>query len=725
MSATWAAPYQAPTTLNAPRRLGPFPRGPVLAIFWGTLAAALLYLLSGVWLSLPYRAILPALVLAAALRFAIPHKRRPFVWWLHAYLRRATLPAVLEGSAVQDLHVRLGGVAAAHVEAKDGDTVRAVIEVDQTLNLALADEETLGSYVRRLGAFFNGLRFRVHIVIRSRSVDMAGALAPLRAHSHARPRALADFLQDQVAELGLLERAWYIAVGAPSRTLLDQRVDRILAGLRRAGLHGKRLTDGLADTLHRSWTQIPKGAGSLVGPQLVRIGSDQVEVDGQLVRTLLLDRFPRSVEPLFLAGLLDANLPADVALLVEPQDDSLEIAKLDGLIGNWEAAQEITYSRHGKRDPDLADQILDAKRTRRALARHQLRVFLVRVTITLRARTNTGLDRLQATVVDLLTEQIGDMPVQPATLEQDLGLRQAVPTGDGVVGLPLRIDTPALARVHPFTASSIVMHGAGAVPIGMSEGSGRPVWLNLWGMPNPHMLVLALSGAGKGFLVKVMLYRLLLLDPDCEACVVQAEKDEYGPLASMQELGGKKIDVDDPARLERDLVQPWDGFWRDQSRLRVYNLVGMAAEHRGEAIEFILRTEEHYARFARKYARGVIAVDELGIVLADPTAAHAIETGYRRLRDAKRAMIGISQRPRDLLGHQRGQVLADIALTHVYLRQQPTELAAVSSALGLSKAMQDFLEEADQGQGILKADRQRIGFRLEAAPFEFDMAQTG
>ena len=61
----------------------------------------------------------------------------------------------------------------------------------------------------------------------------------------------------------------------------------------------------------------------------------------------------------------------------------------------------------------------------------------------------------------------------------------------------------------------------------------------------------------------------------------------------------------------------------------------------------------------------------------------------------------------------------------VQYRQQPTELAAVSGALGLSKAMQDFLEEADQGQGILKADRQRIGFRLEAAPFEFDMAQTG
>lgn len=724
MSATWAAPYQAPTTLNAGRRLGPFPRGPVLAIFWGTLSAGLLYLLSGFWLSLPWRGIVPVLILVVAVRFAVPHKKRPFRWWLHAYLRKATLPAVLEGPAVQDLHVRLGGVAAAYVEAQDGDAVRAVIEIDQTLNLALADEETLGSYVHRLGAFFNGLRFRVHVVIRSRSIDMAGTLAPLRAHPRKRPQELADFLQNQVAELGLLERGWYVAIGAPSRTLLDQRVDRVLRGLRRAGLHGKRLTDDLADVLHRSWTQVPLGEGQHVGPQLVRIGDDQVEVDSQLVRTLLLDRFPRSVEPLFLAGLLDANLPADVAMLVEPQDDTLEIAKLDGMIGNWEAAQEIRYSRHGKRDPDLADQIMDAKRTRRSLARHQLRVFLVRVTITLRARTNTALDRLQQTVIDLLTEQIGDEPVQSATLEQDLGLRQSVPTGDGVVGLPLRIDTPALARVHPFSASSIVMSGAGAVPIGMSEGSGRPVWLNLWSMPNPHMLVLALSGAGKGFLVKCMIYRLLLLDPDCEAAIIQSEKDEYGPLASMEELSGVKIDVTDPAELE-GLVQPWDGFWRNQARLRVYNFVGMPAEHRGEAIEFVLRTEEHYARFAKRYARGVIVVDELGIVLADPVAAHAIETGYRRLRDAHRAMIGISQRPRDLLGHQRGQVLADIALTHVYLRQQPTELAAVSGALGLSKAMQDFLEEADQGQGILKADRQRIGFRLEAAPFEFDMAQTG
>lgn len=691
----------------------------VLLVLAGLFVPFMAYLLGGFWLHLPWRLLPAAVGLLIVVRFAFPSRGRPFEQALPRLMRHWSLPGRLEALLLEQVHVRVKSTANSTITTDDPlAPVRAVIEIDRPVNLRLLAEEDVGSYIRRFGTFLNGLRSPVHLVVSTRAVAMTRI-----TNRDPRARALGDFLGSQAANLSLLERRWYVAFSASSDVVLRERVKSTLDGIRRAGLQGHQVDGMLRDTLNACWGTLP---GERLGPRVVKRAAEHVDVDGMLVRGLLVQRLPRSIDPNWLAPLLDGEVDCDVSLWVEPLDTGEQIRELDLRLSDWLSAQDLTIARSNRRNTDLDVQIADAQRMRVALTRHQLRLFNLTLLLVVRARDKAGLDLAEQRVTDLLREQIGSDPVLPTDLEHDLAARQVVPLGEADLRQPLRVETPALARTYVWSSSSLAMPGG--IPWGIGTDANRPVLLDPFGFPNPHMVCFATSGAGKGYSIKVLLYRWYWLDPDVSFVVVdQDEREEYTRLA--EAVGGVVYRVRDVGEVDRRYF--WDhGDYRIPAveRLRVYNLSTLPPAQRPEAIaRLIASVEADSLRSANLAHRWVIVIDELWTLLDPKTPAHAGETVerlWRKGRHARIMAIGVSQRPSDALNTERGQVLLDISSINWFLWCRPTEMARTAKHLGLTPGERAFLEDADRGMGILTVPGRRLAMRVVASDVEHVMAST-
>jgi hypothetical protein len=299
--------------------------------------------------------------------------------------------------------------------------------------------------------------------------------------------------------------------------------------------------------------------------------------------------------------------------------------------------------------------------------------------------------------------------------------------------------TPALARTYPFSNSSLSMPGG--TPCGTSVGSQRENRLNLF-EPFSHVVVLGTTNAGKSFWVKTYLLRLMRAEPRTRVLLIQCERDEYGRLARAMN-GRGHIDACRTMGEVEALVYPATGNFRSTVQCHLVDLTQLPKAARGAALAFVLEVAERDAAWF--VGRGIIGIDELGIVLEDHTAALALEAAYRRFRSitprdphhhaahhvhddnlepSRRVMIGVSQRPSDLLKHDRGKVLADLAKTRVYLGIESTEMSVVSKQLGLAADEQTFIESADQGTGLLVSGEARVGFHLTPTAEELSVGRT-
>ena len=711
----FAQPYEAPISLDASRMIGTRHRRPTL---W-TVAAilAVIPIAVCVWQQFPVLAFVAVVWLLVCYTFGTSWGLRSAEYWLGVWYRDRRLPRRMDDKAVGVHHAPFSVREHAVVDHAT-ETPRGVVEIDGTTNLRMTDDDTLGATIKRLSMFFNGLRFPIQVVVRATEHD------------------------------NLIERRWFIATAADDERVLGENLQGIVTALNRAGLRSHALNGDLFDALQHCWG----ASAQRLGPSVVHRHRSHVQSGDEYVRGFLLVKLPRTTEPNWLAPLLDGDLPIDFSAWLDPSDSANEQQYLADRVNEWETAQVLNVNRSGYRDPDLDDCINDAKRTRLLLRRRELRVVRATLGFVVRAPSLAEVAERERHLLVHLREQVGDDALVPLDWEHDRALKMPVPLGEPAIEYPLRVVTPALARAYPFSNSSLTHPGG--VDVGTSTGSHRLNRLDVFSLTNPHMVVLGISGSGKGFWIKVYLWRLLHAyrwQDRVRIFIIQSEKDEYSALADAMERDyiGPLYGESPRAEIKR-LVTLEDverlthrGFLESYQDLTVFDLTRIGIGERwevrqvmkGKAIALLLgMIDDAMARHERHRRRGVCVIDELGIVLNSDEAAAAIDIAYRRFRSIpwdddptqvnRIAMIGASQRPSDLLKHPRGKVLVDQSMTRVYFRQNDTDLRSANRELKLSGEEEAFLTSAEEGTGLLVADLARVGFHLHATPEEERFAKT-
>ncbi|MCY1144026.1 conjugal transfer protein TraC [Actinoplanes sp. Pm04-4] len=297
-------------------------------------------------------------------------------------------------------------------------------------------------------------------------------------------------------------------------------------------------------------------AGSHRGPQ--RTGDDQAVLAAALgpgtiehhprylavgdgcTATLAITGYPPEVGLAWLDALLSWPGRLDVVEHIEPVPAATAATRLRRQRARFESTRRL-HADHGRLDDPLIDAAAeDATDLAERVARGAARLFRAGHYLCVHAASPEELEEAVADVRALAASVLLD--TQPATWRQLAAWTSTLPLGADRLQMRRIFDTDALAAGFPLAAADLPapLPGdgapAGGVLYGLNTASSGVVWWDRWSCDNHNSVVLARSGAGKSYLIKLELLRWLY--DGVQVAVIDPE-DEYLRLAAA--VGGTTV----------------------------------------------------------------------------------------------------------------------------------------------------------------------------------------
>ena len=381
------------------------------------------------------------------------------------------------------------------------------------------DEPKLGAFAGAL----NALDFPAQLLIRQhpprlermREKLLQAQPEDLPPQTRAAAESLGRLLTDLEARDGILDRRFY-AVSESGR------IDDLRGLLARAGLsvhllRGRQLRMFLVSAaLGGSPAEFDEEK-----PVEVEIGRRDLRVGGGLVRSLHLGKWPRSLAPGFLQGLMAAGAPMDLSVHVGPIPAEQAARTLEWQKVRFESAQSLSFKRGRTMSPEAEIALEDITRLRDEVQRGRERLFHASLSVTLHARDEASLREMTQRAKAHFGATLGKL--DNLAFRQREGLLSTLPLALNAVAEWRSLDTSSIARLFPFSPPDLDTRSGTLYGIDMRACS--PVVYDPWDGThlNANTAVLARSGSGKSFATKLGVLRGLtrgitayVIDPEGE-----------------------------------------------------------------------------------------------------------------------------------------------------------------------------------------------------------------
>ena len=381
------------------------------------------------------------------------------------------------------------------------------------------DEPKLGAFAGAL----NALDFPAQLLVRQHPPRLAGMREKLQQaqpddlppQTRAAAESLRRLLTDLEARDGILDRRFYAVCEAA-------RIDDLRGLLARAGLSVHRLKGRqlrmflVAAALGGSPSEFDEET-----PVEVEIGRRDVRVGDRLVRSLHLGKWPRSLAPGFLQGLMAAGAPMDLSVHIGPIPAEQAARTLEWQKVRFESAQSLSFKRGRTMSPEAEIALEDITRLRDEVQRGRERLFHASLSVTLHARDEAALKEMTQRAKAHFAATLGKL--DNLAFRQREGLLSTLPLGLNAVAEWRTLDTSSIARLFPFSPPDLDTRSGTLYGIDMRACS--PVVYDPWDGThlNANTAVLARSGSGKSFATKLGVLRGLtrgitayVIDPEGE-----------------------------------------------------------------------------------------------------------------------------------------------------------------------------------------------------------------
>ena len=390
--------------------------------------------------------------------------------------------------------------------------------VCEVLGLEL-DEARLGAFAGAL----NACDFPLQLLVRQHPPGLGKLRADLEAAQPPglppRTKAAAESLRRLLGELetreGILDRRFY-AVCEHERTD-ELRSLLVRAGLSLHPLRGRQLRMLLlASALGGSPREIDEDAAVEV-----EFSRREIRVGDHFTRSLHLGRWPRSLSPGFLQGLMAAGAPMDLSLHLGPIPAAQAARTLEWQKVRFESARSLSLRRGRSMSSEAEIALEDVMRLRDEVQRGRERLFHASLSLTLHAPDEDSLAELTQTARAHFAATLGKLDALP--FRQREGLLSTLPLGLNAVAVWRTLDTSSLAMLYPFSPPDLDTRGGDLRGIDLRASS--PVVYDPWDGThlNANTAVLARSGSGKSFATKLGVLRGLcrgvtayVIDPEGE-----------------------------------------------------------------------------------------------------------------------------------------------------------------------------------------------------------------
>ncbi|MFI7307178.1 VirB4 family type IV secretion system protein [Micromonospora aurantiaca] len=292
---------------------------------------------------------------------------------------------------------------------------------------------------------------------------------------------------------------------------------------------------------------LPSAAGvaAAVAPASVEVTPRFLRVGDGYAATLVVTGYPAEVGPAWLEPLLSWPGRLDLALHIDPIPAPVAASRLRNQRARFESSRRADAEKGKLADPYVEAAADDAADLAERLARGAAKLFRVGLYLTVHARTEAELldacAQVKAAAASTLIE------VQPATWRHLPGWTTTLPLATDSLQMRRTMDTQALAAAFPLASADLPapLPGdpatTGGVLYGVNPDSQGIVWWDRWAQENHNSVILARSGAGKSYFVKLDVLRNLY--QGVQVAVVDPE-DEYLRLADA--VGGTIVRLGAP-----------------------------------------------------------------------------------------------------------------------------------------------------------------------------------
>ena len=253
----------------------------------------------------------------------------------------------------------------------------------------------------------------------------------------------------------------------------------------------------------------------------VEINRRDIRIGDRLTRSLHLGRWPRSLAPGFLQGLMAAGAPMDLSVHVGPIPAEQAARTLEWQKVRFESAQSLSFKRGRTMSPEAEIALEDVTRLRDEVQRGRERLFHASLSVTLHAKDEASLKEMTQRAKAHFAATLGKLG--DLSFRQREGLLSTLPLGLNAVAEWRTLDTSSLARLFPFSPPDLDTRSGTLYGIDMRACS--PVVYDPWDGThlNANTAVLARSGSGKSFATKLGVLRGLtrgvtayVIDPEGE-----------------------------------------------------------------------------------------------------------------------------------------------------------------------------------------------------------------
>nr|WTA70775.1 DUF87 domain-containing protein [Micromonospora sp. NBC_00855] len=269
------------------------------------------------------------------------------------------------------------------------------------------------------------------------------------------------------------------------------------------------------------------GLAAVLGPAGIENTPRYLRVGDGYAATLIVTGYPAEVGPAWLDPLLAWPGRLDVVVYIDPLTPHTAAAQLRKQRARLESTRRTDADKGRLTDPAADAAADDAAELADRIARGHSKLFRVGLYLCVHATTLDDLDEavahVRATAASLLLD------TQPATWRQLQGWTTTLPLATDGLGMRRVMDTDAIASAFPLASADLPAPlpgqpgDTGGMLYGLNPASNGIVWWDRWAQHNANSVVLARSGAGKSYFVKLEVLRCLadgvhvaVIDPDNE-----------------------------------------------------------------------------------------------------------------------------------------------------------------------------------------------------------------
>ena len=270
----------------------------------------------------------------------------------------------------------------------------------------------------------------------------------------------------------------------------------------------------------------------IIAPSAIEVDFSNIKIDDVYIRTLFVTGYPRYVSANWLSPLINFNHSLDISMYVYPSDSKDTLDQLRRRIAEMEA--EINTDIERGRIPQAATEaaLEDAKSLQGQLVKGAERFFQFSLYVSISAESVKELNTITAQIQSMLASLL--IISKTASLSMEDAFKTTLPYCKDRLMITRNMDTTALSTTFPFTSSELSDNQG--ILYGVNAHNDSLIIFDRFSLENANMIVLATSGAGKSYGVKLEILRSLMFDTQI---IILDPENEYEMITKA--VGGNYI----------------------------------------------------------------------------------------------------------------------------------------------------------------------------------------